>query len=48
MKHFFSCYQNAYGHQTLQGGGVLRGALTHNIYTNMAYQQSGFVGWRDN
>ena len=29
MKHFSSYYQNAYGHQTLQGGGMLRGALTH-------------------
>ena len=29
MKHFSSYYQNAYGHQTLQGGEMLRAALTH-------------------
>ena len=27
MKYFSSYYQNAYGHQTLQGGDMLRGAL---------------------
>ena len=29
MKHFSTYYQNAYGHQTLQGGDMLRGAFTH-------------------
>ena len=29
MKHFFSYYQNAYGHQTFQGGDILQRALTH-------------------
>ena len=29
MKHFSSYYQNAYGHQTLQVGHMLRGAVTH-------------------
>ena len=29
MKHFFSYYQNPYGHQTLQSGHMLRGAVTH-------------------
>ena len=29
MKHFSSYYQNAFGHQTLQGGDMLRGAPTH-------------------
>ena len=29
MKHFSSYYQNTYGRQTLQGGDMLRGALTH-------------------
>ena len=28
MKHFSSYYKNAYGHQTLQGSDMLRGALT--------------------
>ena len=29
MKHFSSYCQNAYGHQTFQGGDMLRRALTH-------------------
>ena len=29
MKDFSPYYQNAYGYQTLQGGDMLRGALTH-------------------
>ena len=29
MKHFSSYCQNAYDHQSLQGGDILRGALTH-------------------
>ena len=29
MKHFSSYYQNGYGQQTLQGGDMLRRALTH-------------------
>ena len=29
MKAFSSYYQNAYGDQTLQGGDMLGGALTH-------------------
>ena len=37
MKHFSSYYQNVYGHQTLQGGDMLRGALTHKYtwYLNL-------------
>ena len=31
MKYFSSYYQNAYGHQTLQGGDMLQGALTHKF-----------------
>ena len=38
MKHFCSYYQNAYGHQTLQRGDMLRVALTHKY---------GFVESRD-
>ena len=29
MKHFSPIYQNAYDYQTVQGGDMLRGALTH-------------------
>ena len=29
MKNFFLHYQNAYDHQTFQGGDMLQGALTH-------------------
>ena len=35
MKHFSSYYQNAYGHQTLQCGDMLRGALTHKYAWNL-------------
>ena len=41
MKHFSSYYQNAYGHQTLQGGDMLRGALTHKY----AWHLNGVVLW---
>ena len=39
MKHFSSYYQNAYGHQTFQGGDMLQGALTHKY----AWHHSGVV-----
>ena len=29
MKYFSSYYQNAYGHQNIQDGDMLWGALTH-------------------
>ena len=32
MEHFSSNYQNAYGHQTFQGGDLWRGALTQIKY----------------
>ena len=41
MRHFKSYYQNAYGHQTFQGGDMLWGALTH-IYT---WHLNGMVLW---
>ena len=41
MKHFFSYYQNAYGHQTLQGGDMIQGALTHKY----AWHLNGVVFW---
>ena len=41
MKHFSSYYQNAYGHQTFQGGDMLQGALTHEY----AWHLNGVVLW---
>ena len=41
MKHFSSYYQNAYGHQTFQGGDMLRGALTNKY----AWLLNGVVLW---
>ena len=41
MKNFFLHYQNAYDHQTFQGGDMLQGALTH-IY---AWHLNGVVLW---
>ena len=41
MKHFSSYYQNAYGHQILQIGDMLRGALTHKY----AWHLNGVVLW---
>ena len=41
MKNFFLHYQNAYDHQTFQGGDMLQGALTH-IY---AWHLNGMVLW---
>ena len=39
MKYF--SYQNGYGHQTFQGGDMLRGALTHKY----AWHFNGVVLW---
>ena len=40
MKNFFLHYQNAYDHQTFQGGDMLQGDLTH-IYAYL----NGVVFW---
>ena len=40
MRHLFS-YQNVYGHQTLQGGDMLQGALTHKY----AWKLNGVLLW---
>ena len=41
MKHFSSYYQNVYGHQTLQGGDMLRWALT----LKYAWHLDGVILW---
>ena len=41
MKHFSSYYQNAYDHQTFQGGDMLQGVFTHKY----AYHLNMVVLW---
>ena len=41
MKHFSSYHQNAYDHQTFQGGDMLQGVLTQKY----AYHLNVVVSW---
>ena len=41
MKHFPLNYQNAYDHQTFQGGEMLQRALTHKN----AWHLNGVIFW---
>ena len=41
MKHFFLNYHNGYGNQTLQGGDMLQGVLTHKYARHL----NGVVLW---